>query len=129
MLVMDASAAVDLVARLPRGQGVQTRVAGQQLAAPELLDVEVISTLARLERAGDLTVAEANAAVSGFRRLPVSRLSHRLLVSDAWRMRHRLRVANACYVACARLLDAPLLTTDARLSGAQVSGVSVILVS
>jgi len=129
MLVMDASGAVDLVARLPRGRGVQRRVAGQQLVAPELLDVEVLSALARFERAGDLAGTEADAAVSGFRRLPVERVSHRILVSDTWTLRHQLRTADAFYVACARLLDAPLLTTDARLARARVPGVSVVLVS
>ena len=40
------------------------------------------------------------------------------LTPEAWTMRHNITFTDACYVALARRLNAPLLTTDARLAAA-----------
>ena len=40
------------------------------------------------------------------------------LTAEAWTMRHNITFTDACYVALAQRLNAPLLTTDARLAAA-----------
>lgn len=128
MLVLDASAAVDLLARTSRADRVAARLHDEVAAAPELLDVEVLSALARLVRAGTLAAFDADQAVASLRVMPVRRVPHVLLVSRMWQLRERVRIADGCYVACAELLGGSLLTTDSRLAKAPLPGVSVLLV-
>jgi len=126
-VVLDASATVELLLRTARGDRVQPHLVGQDLVAPELLDAECLSAIARLERADQVTPAEADAAVHALSRMPVLRVSHLALAQGAWTHRHQVRVADGFYVACARLLDAPLLTCDARLAAAPLD-VALLLV-
>ena len=128
MLVLDASAAVDLLLRTPRGRAVAAHVRAGEVIAPELLDVEVCSAIARLQRADSLTSAEADGAVQRLATLPVRRLAHAPLLPVVWRLRDRVRIADAFYVACARVTNSSLLTCDARLAAAPLPDLSVTLV-
>lgn len=128
MLVLDASAAVELLLRTPRGDRIAEALGEEPVVAPELIDVEVLSALARQLRAGELAVFDADVAVEQLRSMPVRRLSHALVLSVVWRLRARVRVADAWYVAFAQALRAPLLTTDARLARAAVPDLSLLLV-
>jgi predicted nucleic acid-binding protein len=128
VIVLDASAAVELLLATPRGRRVADRLDGADAVAPQLLDVEVVSALARLVRGGEVDVRRADLAVVDLRAMPVRRLPHRHLLVRAWRLRDRFRIADGFYVACAELLGAPLLTTDARLARSSLSGLTVTLV-
>lgn len=124
MQVLDASAVVDLLLRTPRGERVAERLAADpDVVAPDLVYVEVLSALHRLARAGTLTDDVALASELG--RMPVRTVPHRALLPGVWRIRDRARIADAFYVACAILLDVPLLTTDGRLGRAALPGVTV----
>ena len=125
MLVLDASAAVDLLARTTRGTQVAEQLAADDVAAPELLDVEVLSGLWRLVRAGELTEAAAHTAAARLGTMPVLRIRHHLLSEQAWALRHRVRIADSFYVGCARLVGGVLITTDRRLALPPLPGVSV----
>ena len=61
--------------------------------------------------------------------MPVTRIPHRPLVDRAWRLRTQVRISDAFYVACAELVDGALLTTDARLGRAALSGVTITVVT
>src|SRR5579875_1353992 len=124
--VVDASATVEVVTRTPRGARVR-RSFGTELVAPELIDAEVVSALARQQRAGELTAAEADTALARFTRLQLTRVSHVVLTDEAWRLRHRIRTTDAFYAVCARLMNAELITTDGRLKRASLPGVLVTL--
>ena len=126
-LVLDASAAVELALWTERGRRVADRL-GDDLFAPELLDVEALAALARLVRSGDVRAEDADTAVAALLRLPLTRVSHLALAAGAWRLRDRVRLADAFYASCAALLSAPLLTCDGRLARAPLPGVSVLLV-
>lgn len=127
--VIDASVLVDMLVGGPRGARAEAIVAGfPSPVAPELLDVEVCSAIARLERSGELSPAEADAAVGRLGRFPVRRVSSALLAPAAWRHRGSLRVSDAFYVACAKRVGVPLITSDARLARAPVGPVTVTLV-
>ena len=114
-IVVDASAVVDVLVGSPRSAQLSAAMRDNILVAPELLDVEVCSALARLERASTLTGAQADEALSLYLELPVQRISHRNLRHQAWSLRRSVRIADAFYLACAVAIDAPLLTLDRRL--------------
>ena len=127
MIVVDASAVVDLLIAKDLGRRVAAQL-NDSLLAPDLLYVEVCSAFARLVRAG---VVEQRAAADAIRRLtllPITSTSASLLTSRAWRLRDRVRITDAYYVACAAAYRAPLLTTDARLGAAALPGVTVTVV-
>ena len=125
MLVLDASAALDLLARTPRGSQVAARLTDDDVAAPELLDVEVLSGLWRLVRAGELTEAAAETAAARLATMPVLWIRHHLLREQAWALRHRVRMADAFYLSCARLVGGVLITTGGRLACAPLPGILV----
>lgn len=127
-LVLDASAAVDALLPTPRRDAVLDHLAGAELVAPALVDTEVLSALARLERARTITGTEADDAVDAWLRLPLDRVPGDVLAQHVWSSRAALRIADAHYVALARLLGAPLLTSDARLARAPLDGVTLVVV-
>lgn len=119
---------MELLLRTSKGTRVAAAVAGQDTAAPELLDVEVLSAAARLVRAGVLTDADAARVVGALHRMPVTRVSHAALSVRAWELRDRVRIADAFYVACAEFFACPVLTCDARLARAALPGTAILLI-
>src|SRR5690625_3495085 len=124
-VVLDASAGVDSVLTGYRGARVLDAMRGNECWAPSLVDSEVLSALARLERAGVLTGAEATDALGAWSRVPCERFPSELLLHDAWSRRASLRVSDAQYVALADRLGSPVLTCDARLARAPVGNVEI----
>ena len=119
MIVVDASVlVVGLVDDGPDGDVVRGRMRGESLAAPQLLDLEVISVLRRRAQAGSLDQRRAGQALSDLIAVPVQRWPHRPLIERCWELRENLTAYDAAYVALAEMLDATLLTGDARVSRA-----------
>ena len=115
MIVLDASAAVR--ALLHDGEA-RRYLSTETLAAPHLIDSEVLQALRRLVARGSMASADADAAVRQWSRLGLSRRSVHGLTSRIWALRHNLSAYDASYVALAEALDCPLLTADTRLAGA-----------
>lgn len=115
MLVVDAGAVVELLVGGRHADWVAATVRDEVIVAPELVDVEIASALARLQRGGLLDASEADAAIGRFASLPIERLGHVGLTVQAWQLRDAVRIADAFYVAAANALDCLLVTTDARL--------------
>lgn len=128
-VVLDASVAVNLVVAGPAQLSSRASISGRELVAPALVDTEVLSALARLERAGVLEAPSAQLALQRWLDLPCERLETVGLVSHIWALRSRIRIADAHYVALARALDAPLLTADRRLAAAVPAGVGLVIVT
>ena len=119
MIVVDASVLVTSLADdAEDGDLTRTRLRGETLAAPELIDLEVASVLRRLALGGRLPPQRAEQALSDLVQLPVRRASHRALLHRCWDLRANLTVHDACYVALAEALGVPLLTADQRLAAA-----------
>lgn len=119
MIVVDASVlAVALGDDGADGSSARGAVADEVLAAPELVDLEVLSVWRRQVAAGEMTARRAALAVSDLAALPLRRMSHRLVLQRCWELRHTVTVYDAAYVALAEALAIPLLTADARLSRA-----------
>lgn len=84
------------------------------LAAPQILSVEVLSALRRLELNSLLTSEVATLAVADALELPV--LLYPPDTIRLWELRHTVTVQDACYVALAESLEVPLATLDGRLA-------------
>ena len=120
MIVLDASALVELLLGTSLGRAIASRIADPEtgLHAPHLADVEVAQTLRRYVSDGDLDAAPAAAALADLRALDVERHAHEPLLDRVWALRDNLTAYDAVYVALAEALDAPLLTCDGRLARA-----------
>jgi predicted nucleic acid-binding protein len=118
MIVLDASALVDVVTDQPTKPGVLEHLA-QPLSAPGHQLAEVVSALARMARAGVLDPADAEQALLDAASLKQAHVPlDAELLGRALALDGRLRVLAALYVALAERLSCPLLTTDARLARA-----------
>jgi predicted nucleic acid-binding protein len=100
------------------GDTARARLRGEELAAPELVDLEVISALRGLLRVGKVDERRAREALADLRDLSLRRASHRELMTRCWDLRDNLTAYDASYVALAELLGATLVTADARISRA-----------
>jgi len=120
MIVLDASALVELLLGTDLGRSIGVRIAdpGLGLHTPHLADVEVTQALRRYAREGTLPADSAAAALAELRSLDLERHSHEPLLERAWALRANLTAYDAVYVALAEALAAPLLTCDARLARA-----------
>lgn len=128
-IVVDASAAVELLLGTPAGRRVARLLTGATAAAPAHLDAEVLSALGRLVRDGTLDDEAVSPRLSELARAPIARFAIAPLLTEAWSLRQNLSLRDALFVALARRLDATLLTADARLSRAPSLGIAVALVS
>jgi predicted nucleic acid-binding protein len=127
-IVIDASALVELILRTPRAAKVQTALDDHRILAPDLINVEVLSTLRRLLRQGNIADTRAQQAVTMVRVAPVLRIATLALLNEVWSLRDNVTAYDAAYVALARVADCPLVTGDARLARASLTGVTIILV-
>ena len=119
MIVVDASVVVAALADDDEdGDRARDRLRGEHLAAPELLDLEVVSAWRRLNRAGALDDRRCALALADLAALRVDRVPHHRLLDRCWELRDRLTIYDAAYVAVAEALSTTLLTADARLAQA-----------
>jgi predicted nucleic acid-binding protein len=125
---VDASAFVEVLLRSGRAAAVARAVIGFDMAAPDLLNVEVLSTLRRLERAGTLSAGRAAQAVQDLSRAPLYLLPTHGLLGDMWAMRANVSAYDAAYIALARALRCHLVTGDARLAHAPGIGIATTVV-
>jgi predicted nucleic acid-binding protein len=119
VIVVDASIVVELLLKAPKLPNVANLVAGENvLAAPVLLDYEVVSVLRRHALAGEVSDAQARTALADLARLRIDRYAVEPFVDRIWSLRQNLTVYDASYVALAEHFAVPLHTLDARLAAA-----------
>jgi len=119
VLVVDASVLVTALADDDAdGDASRERLRAEDLAAPELIDLEVVSALRRAVSAARMPPRRAALAIDDLNSLPLLRAPHRRLLSRCWELREDLTPYDAAYVALAEALGAPLLTADARMASA-----------
>lgn len=130
MIVLDASAIVELLLSTSRGQALAARISDPALGlhSPHLADVEVTQALRRLVREGEIDDGSARAALEDLRALDLERHPHEPLLDRVWALRKNLTAYDAVYVALAEALDSTLLTCDRRLAGAPGLGERVELI-
>lgn len=127
VLVLDASIVVDLLARFSPAPLEQLLFApGAVLAAPALLDIEVLQALRRLDSAGAIPESRQDQLIKALSALRIRRFPHESLLDAIWQLRQNLTAYDATYVALARTLGAQLVTRDLRLARAPNLGVTVL---
>jgi predicted nucleic acid-binding protein len=120
VIVVDASALLEALLRMPSADAVEERLFAprETLHAPHLLDVEVAQVIRRFAAAGEIDSERGRSALADLADLRLSRYPHGLLLPRIWSLRHNLSAYDAAYVALAEVLDAPLVTRDRRLAAA-----------
>lgn len=113
--VIDASALIELVSGKPPDAALRRTALTGEGAAPELVDIEAASTIRRMVLSGLMPAEEGSEVLHDVSETPISRTSHRPLITRVWELRHAISAYDAAYVALAEQLDVPLLTCDARL--------------
>jgi predicted nucleic acid-binding protein len=120
VIVLDASAVVELLLNTPLGRTIATRIEDPALGlhVPHLVDIEVAQALRRYAKEGALDAAEAALALEDLRSLDLQRHAHEPLLERVWELRQNLSAYDAVYIALAEVLDTVLLTCDGRLARA-----------
>jgi predicted nucleic acid-binding protein len=120
VIVLDASALVELILDTPTGELVAARIAdpAEGLHVPHLADIEVVQALRRYVREGEIEAARAGVALDDLRALDVQRHAHEPLLERVWALRQNLTAYDAVYVALTEVLDGVLVTCDRPLSRA-----------
>ena len=117
MIVVDASVlAVALADDGQDGDHARARLRGEQLTAPDLVDLEVASVWRRQIRDGAMDARRAALALADLAALPLRRAAHKALLARCWELRDNLTIYDASYVALAEALEVTLLTGDGRLA-------------
>jgi predicted nucleic acid-binding protein len=119
VIVLDASALVDVVLDQSSAEWVLGQIADEDVSAPAHQPVEILSALARLSRGGILSPDVARDALDEAFALPQRFITPTAAhVRRAFALRERIRVVDGLYVVLADELGCPLVTTDRRLAGA-----------
>ncbi len=125
ILVVDASAAVEYLLQTTLGLRAASLLENADLAAPELLDAEVLAVLRREVLFGRLAERRATEAVTDLHDWGVERMAHKTLLATAWALRGHVTSYDALYVAAARARGAALVTADGPLARAPALGVTI----
>ncbi len=120
MIVLDASAVVELLLNSPDGRAVASHLQRRDdsLNFPELLTVEVVQVFRRAVLHGAIAAARAATALADLADLDATRWRHDPLIERVFELRENLTAYDATYIALAEALDAELLTLDRRLADA-----------
>jgi predicted nucleic acid-binding protein len=118
MIVVDASALLECVVGDRPDSALIVRLAGEELHAPHLVDVEMLHALRTLVTRKAVSEQRAESARVDFLTLEIARYPHLPLAERIWNLRRNLSAYDASYVALAEALEVPMVTTDARIARA-----------
>lgn len=118
MIVVDASALVYALTETgPAALDVRQLFGRETCHSPHLIDAEVGQALRRMAMRGVVLDKVAEVTLTNAAQVIDERHeAHGQLSSIAWSLRHRVSFYDGLYVALAAVLDAPLVTADARLT-------------
>ena len=119
MIVLDASAAVDLLLQIQPNAGVigvRLGRVGESLHTPAVFDAEVLQVIRRYWLRKLLSPSRARLALDDLSDLRITHYPIAPLMGRMWDLRQNLSAFDAAYIALAEALDAPLITTDVRLA-------------
>jgi predicted nucleic acid-binding protein len=88
------------------------------VAAPDLVDVETVAVLRRRWIAGSITARRFASAITDLESIAIVRYPTLPLMRRAYELRDNVTAYDAAYVALAETLDCELLTGDGRLGDA-----------
>lgn len=129
-LIVDTSVLIAVLTGEPTRDYLIARTQGAQLLAPGSVHWEVGNAFSALLKRRRLKLAEVQAALSAYARIPIRFVDVELAGALELADRFGLYAYDAYLMACARRQRAPLLTLDARLGrAAKEAGVEVMEVS
>jgi len=128
VIVLDASAMVELLRPTRIADEVMGAVTGQRLHAPHLLDVEVLQVFRRFRRRGELSPEDVEAAAERLADFPMRRHAHVALLPRVLELSHNATAYDAVYLALAEALGATLLTCDSKLAAVPQCQADVLVV-
>jgi predicted nucleic acid-binding protein len=111
VIVADASAITELLLQTELGTRVEERLFrdDEDIHAPHLLDVEVLSALRRLVREGEVLAGRAQEAIEDLALLRIIRV---------WDLHENFTAYDAVYLTLAESLDGTVITCDAPFGSA-----------
>lgn len=118
MIVLDASAAIELLLATDLGHRVEQAVfaTDELVNAPHLLDAEVAQVLVRLLRKKQMLPDQVAACLADLRELSIIRHAHVDLLERMVELGANATAYDATYLALAEALDARLVTCDRKLA-------------
>jgi len=119
-VIVDSSAYVDTIAD-PAGRGRQVLhhlATFEEWWAPEIFDAEVANGLRQRMLRALITKTEFNRQMQALSEVAIGRIPVSPLLGRVASLSGSLTAYDAAFVAVAELIDAPLMTTDARLTRA-----------
>lgn len=125
MIVVDASAILEVLLDSPAATRIAERLGGETLHAPHLLDLEVAQVLRRYARSGQLDEGRGRQALEDLADFPLVRYPHDVFLPRIWELRNNVTAYDAVYLALAEALPATLVTRDAALASPAVHGARV----
>lgn len=125
MIVVDASVAV--LGLLEDGDAREL-LAAEHIAAPHLIDAEVVHAMRSSVRRREVHADDAGVALERWARLGLRRLGTVGLLARIWELRDTVTAYDATYVALAESLGCPLLTADGRLARAPGPGCAITVI-
>jgi predicted nucleic acid-binding protein len=120
VIVIDASALIEVLLNTPAGGRVAERLFGRNdtLHAPHVLDLEVSQVLRRYALSGAIDAQRSRQALEDLADLPLNRYPHNIFLQRIWALRRNLTAYDAAYIALAEALRAPVVTRDGALARA-----------
>lgn len=85
---------------------------------PHVIDLEVAQVLRRFQLRGEISESRGRESLEQFASYRFVRYPHTVLLPRIWQLRSNLTAYDASYIALAEVLEAPLVTTDAKIAGA-----------
>jgi predicted nucleic acid-binding protein len=125
VIVVESSAMVDALVDEPVNPQLLALLADEELHAPALLDFEVASALRGHALGGKLDPPRLDEAIEDFSALRIERHQMTGLLGHILGLGDNFTVYDATYVILAQALEAPLVTADDKLRGAERLGVDV----
>ena len=128
MIVVDASAVVEALVGRNAPEAIMQALTGE-VAAPTVLDIEVLSALRGLTLGGVLPLEAAESARHNYFDLAIARYEVKPLSDRIWQLRRQYTAYGAAYLALAEALDVPLWTCDRKLTAGAHQAQVVVLAS
>jgi predicted nucleic acid-binding protein len=117
LIVPDASLILEFLLRgATRPDAADAIGDAEALAAPVVIDFEVLSGLRRLALARETSEAQARSAMTLFYEIPIKRYAMAELAGRVWALRKNATVYDASYLALAESLNVALVTCDRKLA-------------
>jgi len=115
VIVLDASALLEILLQTPLGSRVESRLFrdGDEFHSPHLVDVEVAQGLRRLVRTGEVSRDRAADAIADLIEFDLNRHPHLDFLNRAWKWLENVTAYDAMYIALGEALYAPIVTCDA----------------